>query len=197
MTKTIIPTIDAIEVQDYFTDFIEKNKTEPLKMNKMEFDKRLLEGYDGTLVAEKLAVDDLTATVIKQKLEDLRKDLIKYEDQKKFYTSEFDKFEEDIETYSKQLASGDEDSTIQQLQKSKCSSTVSLWHLTQVKTILSENEEVAEFIDQSIQKIEGDPPPAVPNLEFDPSCLQFALNWPLTFGLSLLLLPCDEVWQIY
>lgn len=52
------------------------------------------------------------------------------------------------------------------LQKSKCSSTVSLWHLTQVKTILSENEEVAEFIDQSIQKIEGDPPPAVPNLEF-------------------------------
>lgn len=171
MAKTIIPTIDAIEVQDYFTDFIEKNKTEPLKMNKMEFDKRLLEGYDGTLVAEKLAVDDLTATVIKQKLEDLRKDLIKYEDQKKFYTSEFDKFEEDIETYSKQLTSGDEDSTIQQLQKLKCSSTVSLWHLTQVKTILSENEEVAEFIDQSIQKIEGDPPPAVPNLEFDNSSI--------------------------
>ena len=36
-------------------------------MEKLSFDKSILEGYDGTLVAEKLAVDDLTATVIKQK----------------------------------------------------------------------------------------------------------------------------------
>lgn len=172
VTKTIIPAIDAIEAQDYFTDFIEKYKTEPLTMETLTFDKNLLEGYDGTLVAEKLAVDDLTANVIKQKLEDIRKDISKYEDQKKVHAEELDKAEEEIENCTKHSSESDLEDSTMQIQKLKCCSTISLWHLTRIKTTLLQNEEVAEFIDQSIQKIEGDPPPAVPNLEFDPSCLQ-------------------------
>ncbi|XP_029657367.2 tyrosine-protein kinase Fer-like isoform X4 [Octopus sinensis] len=171
-TSIISKSVNNIEPDQYFQDFVAKHKSNPLTGEKVTFTTALLSDYSGTLKAEKLAIDDLTATSVKQKLEDIRKDVTKYEEQKNTVLKEQTQLEADVETCSRLLKEKDENTTVLELQKLKHKVSVNKWNFIKTKCNYLHYQAVADFIDQSIQEIDGEPPPAIPHLDFDPSCLQ-------------------------
>ncbi|XP_036355998.1 tyrosine-protein kinase Fer-like isoform X5 [Octopus sinensis] len=168
-TSIISKSVNNIEPDQYFQDFVAKHKSNPLTGEKVTFTTALLSDYSGTLKAEKLAIDDLTATSVKQKLEDIRKDVTKYEEQKNTVLKEQTQLEADVETCSRLLKEKDENTTVLELQKLKHKVSVNKWNFIKTKCNYLHYQAVADFIDQSIQEIDGEPPPAIPHLDFDSS----------------------------
>ncbi|XP_014772076.1 tyrosine-protein kinase Fer isoform X2 [Octopus bimaculoides] len=166
-TSIISKSVNNIEPDQYFQDFVAKHKSNPLTGEKVTFTTALLSDYSGTLKAEKLAIDDLTATSVKQKLEDIRKDVTKYEEQKNTVLKEQTQLEADVETCSRLLKEKDENTTVLELQKLKHKVSLNKWNFIKTKCNYLHYQAVADFIDQSIQEIDGEPPPAIPHLDFD------------------------------
>ncbi|GAB1605789.1 tyrosine-protein kinase Fer-like isoform X2 [Argonauta hians] len=160
-------SVNNIEPDQYFQDFVAKHKSNPLTGEKVTFTAALLSDYVGTLKADKLAIDDLTATSVKQKLEDIRKDVNKYEEQKNNILKEQTQLEADVEACSLLLKDKDENTTILELQKRKHRVSMNKWNFVKTKCNYLHYQAVADFIDQSIQEIDGEPPPAIPHLDFD------------------------------
>ncbi|XP_053387747.1 tyrosine-protein kinase Fer-like isoform X1 [Mercenaria mercenaria] len=176
-TKDHINQYEAIETavkeiipeKEYTNEFAEKYKSEPFSPVTIDFDGKILDDYQGTLVANRLAVDDFTAesleqqkTTLSEEIENFKKQLQDLESEKKTSADRVRELRKDLSTLSHEQMSEylEKRKTFEELKKK----------IAEMESNMATKADLLKMIEDPMSKLgDGGPQAAldIPDISFD------------------------------
>lgn len=144
--------------KEYVGEFITKHKSEPFEPIVFEFDSKILDDYQGTLVANKLALDDFTEETLTQsktslntEIDELKKRLEEIQLEKKDYTARI-----------RELNQKKNDITDEEYQESMSKKKKTEEHkkkIAETESIIATKSDLLKEVDALLSSLGGDPAP--------------------------------------